>query len=453
MTSPDPDYTVERIEPNGKTIPPLGSNGSAAPGSTTAYVPEKWPKLDNGTLHGLGGEVVTCLIPHTESDPAALLLQFLASFGNAVGRGPYYQVEDDQHFANLFVLLAGDTAKARKGTSAGRVRAIFKLADQTWANECQRGGMSSGEGVISAVRDARFVNRKGVPELVDEGVTDKRLLFYEPEFASVLTVLSREGNTLSAIIRDAWDCRQVLQTSTKHSPDKATEAFVSIVGHITIVELQRRLDETAMANGFANRFLLGCVQRAQLLAHGGNFPDHSRDLLGKRVTEALNAARTFTRLRMTAEAHERWSAEYPALTKSGNTLTDQMTARGEAQVIRLALIYALLDKTPAIAVEHLEPALALWRFCHTSARYIFGEMTGDAAGDVILRALRTAGSEGMAKRDIFNLFGRNLAAAKIDGALGRLQAAGKATSREVPPARGSLGGRPKQMWYAVERAK
>jgi hypothetical protein len=110
-----PDYTVERIEPRAKAGAAPASNG----GDTTAYVPEPWPVLDNAALHGLAGEVVTCLMPHTESDPVALLLQFLTSFGNAMGRGPHYQIESDQHFGNLFVLLAGDTAKARKGLRPG----------------------------------------------------------------------------------------------------------------------------------------------------------------------------------------------------------------------------------------------------------------------------------------------------------------------------------------------
>jgi uncharacterized protein DUF3987 len=446
---PVPDYTVERIEPRAKDAPPPGSNGSAAASMHEAYVPEPWPMLDNAVLHGLAGEIVTCLMPHTESDPAALLLQFLTSFGNAVGRGPHYQIEGDRHFGNLFVLLAGDTAKARKGTSAGRIRSILELADPIWAIERQHGGMSSGEGVITAVRDALWVTRKGVLEMVDAGVADKRLLLYEPEFSSVLAVLNREGNILSHVVRDAWDCRPVLATMTKHSPTRATEAYISIVGHITIAELQRKLDETAMANGFANRFLLGCVHRMRLLPHGGNFQERTRQLLGKRTTEALNAARIITQVRMTDEAHERWSTEYPSLTASGNKLTDHMTARAEAQVIRLALIYALLDRATAIQVAHLEPALALWRFCKASARYIFGEMTGDAAGDVILRALHHAGAEGMTKTDIFNLFGRNLAAAKIDAALGRLRAAGKVTSREVPPLRAGVGKRSRQMWYVI----
>jgi hypothetical protein len=38
------------------------------------------------------------------------------------------------------------TSKSRKGTSAGRIRAIFKVADPDWARERILGGMSSGEG-------------------------------------------------------------------------------------------------------------------------------------------------------------------------------------------------------------------------------------------------------------------------------------------------------------------
>jgi hypothetical protein len=41
----EPDYTVEEIKPRAKDP---GTNGGA---STTAYVPEPWPVLDNAALH------------------------------------------------------------------------------------------------------------------------------------------------------------------------------------------------------------------------------------------------------------------------------------------------------------------------------------------------------------------------------------------------------------------
>ena len=88
-----------------------------------------WPILASAAYHGLAGEVVARLLPQTESDPAALLLQYLVSAGNVIGRHPYYLVEASRHFPNLFVVLVGQTAKSRKGTSAERIRPILYCAD------------------------------------------------------------------------------------------------------------------------------------------------------------------------------------------------------------------------------------------------------------------------------------------------------------------------------------
>ena len=76
----------------------------------------------------------------------APLLQFLAFFGNAVGRGPHFKVEGDQHFTVLNSVLVGATAKSRKGTSAGRIRQIFKAADGEWELTRARSAPSSARG-------------------------------------------------------------------------------------------------------------------------------------------------------------------------------------------------------------------------------------------------------------------------------------------------------------------
>jgi len=72
----------------------------------------------------------------------------------------------------------------------------------------------------------------------DQGEEDKRLLIVEPEFASVLTVANHEGNTLSAILRQAWNDGN-LSPLTKNNPIRATNAHVSIVGHISIHSTNR----------------------------------------------------------------------------------------------------------------------------------------------------------------------------------------------------------------------
>jgi hypothetical protein len=212
-----------------------------------------WPTIDAHAFHGPAGEFVRATEPHSEAHPMALLVQFLVAFGCACGRGAHYQVEADRHYPNEFAVLVGPSARGRKGSAWGHVRRLLGDVDQTFARSLV-GGLSSGEGLIAQVRDPA------------DGETahtsaDKRRLVVEPEFAQVLKVLAREGNTLSAIVRQAWD-GEPLQTIVRNDPLRATGAHIAIVGHITRDEPLRYLTATELANGFANRYLLVAVERS-----------------------------------------------------------------------------------------------------------------------------------------------------------------------------------------------
>jgi Bifunctional DNA primase/polymerase, N-terminal/Protein of unknown function (DUF3987) len=407
----------------------------------------QWPELPEQALHGLAGDVVTALAPHTESDPAALLLQYLVSFGSAIGRGPYYQVEADKHFTNLFVVLVGQSSKSRKGTSAGRIRAIHKIADDDWASRCAQGGMSSGEGVIWAIRDPITTIKKGEEVTDDLGVSDKRLLLDEREFYSALAVMKREGNILSRVIRDAWDSREFITSMTKHSKASVTNPHIAVSAHITEDEFRRSLDHTSMANGYANRFLIGCVRRARLLPHGGATDHDTTHRLGQATSLALQHARRLNRVTMTAAAAEAWSSIYEGLSEGGHGLLGAITGRAEAQTIRLAMIYALLDNRDRIDMAHLEAAVSVWDYCAASAAYVFGDTVGDPVADDILRTIRNAGDEGVTRNQLRDLFGRHQSSATIGAALGTLAAAGKITSIKR-----STGGRSAEVWIAGRSA-
>jgi DNA polymerase I-like protein with 3'-5' exonuclease and polymerase domains len=438
-------YTEELWEsddPPAKSNGAGTSNGQDTTGAATSE--PAWPVMAPAAYHGLAGEVVTTLLPHTESDPVALLLQYLASFGNAVGRQPFYRIEAAEHYPNLYVLLVGDTAMARKGTSAQHVRRIMRIADPDWARNNVAGGISSGEGIIHTIRDPIFALKKGVEELVDPGVEDKRLLLDEREFSSALDSMKREGNVVSRIIREAWDDPEVLRTITKHSPTRATRPFISIIGHITLEELRRKLDETSMADGFGNRFLYVCVKRSKCLPHGGDLDDDTVGRLGAATLEALTAARALARVTMAPAPYERWSEAYGELTKGKNNLLDYLTNRAAPQALRLALIYAALDRSAHIEQAHLEAALAAWKYCEASARLIFGDLTGDTIADTILREMRAAGVLGLSRWDLIEVFKRNVSSNKISAALMQLLAAGK-IRHEMQ----TTGGRPREMWFAV----
>ncbi len=201
-----------------------------------------WPVLDKDALYGLAGDIVRAIDPYTEADPVATLLNVLTAFGNRINATAHATVQHDCHPARLFVVQVGDTSKGRKGTGWSTPRYLFSLCDPDWTKARVKSGLSSGEGLIYNVRDPRIakvpVKEKGrftgeYDEVcVDEGGEDKCLLVIEPEFASTLTVMAREGNTLSAIIRQAWDYG-ALSPLTKNNPTKATNAHISLTGHIT----------------------------------------------------------------------------------------------------------------------------------------------------------------------------------------------------------------------------
>lgn len=402
----------------------------------------KWPEpLSEEAFDGLAGDVVRELDPHTESDRAAILLTFLDCFGNAVGSGPHAVAEADRHGCNLFVCLVGETSKGRKGSSLGHIKKLFSMADPVWNDSRVMSGLSSGEGLIFHVRDQQVSTKKGVEEVTDTGVSDKRLLVVESEFAGTLKVLARDGNTLSATVRQAFDTGD-LRIMSKNSPAKASGAHVSILGHVTRAELVRYLSDTEQVNGFANRFLWACVKRSKILPDGGGVPNYG--VLAPRLGEALRSGRLLERLPRDEEARTLWHAVYEALSEGKPGLLGAVTSRAEAIVLRLSVLYAVLAGSPAIQGRHLASALAIWDYCQASAEYIFGQSTGDPLVDRIEALLRQS-PEGLTRTAIYNALGRNIKSDKIDQALQLLQRYHRATSD-----RQCTDGRTAEVWRPLD---
>lgn len=416
------------------------------PASEPKHAEEPWPTMHEKAFTGLVGEIVDVIKPETESDPVAILLQFHICFGNVIGRNAYYRVEDTSHHANLFGCLVGASSRARKGTSEKRVRAIFEDIDPVWNEQRIKGGLSSGEGFVYEVRDEiRKWNAKDKCfEVIEPAVGDKRLLVIEPEFSSVLAVKDRHGNTLSHNIRHAYD-GLTLGSMTKASPVRATGAHVSIIGHITEAELRANLTRTDTANGFANRILFACVKRSQILPFGGQPIKEKMFPLVGRLREAVNEAKKIGLMSMDGEAREFWDEAYRQLSADQPGLLGAITARAEAHTLRLAMVYALEDAKGVITKPHIEAAIAVWDYCEASAARIFGSMLGDDVADEILIALRQAGSEGLTRTAIRDLFGRNRSADRIGAALGLLLSKGRAKGEM----KDNVSGRPTEVWRAI----
>ena len=174
------------------------------------------PPLGAAAFHGLPGEIIRRIEPHTEADPIALLFQLVTAFGNLIGHDQYIVADGAPHYLNLYGVLVGQSSKGRKGTSWNHIANLMERVDPEWRQNRISNGLSSGEGFIWAVRDpieeSKPIREKGrctgeyETYIANHGEADRRLLVIESEFANVLKVMTREGNTLSPVIRLAWDC-------------------------------------------------------------------------------------------------------------------------------------------------------------------------------------------------------------------------------------------------------
>ncbi len=408
------DEEPEDTQPTDTTLPPPA--GWPEPPATSAY-------------HELLGEIVTRIAPHTEADPIAILTQLLVAFGAAVGRDAWFTVEATRHHPNEFMLLVGDSAKARKGSSWDHVRRLIAHVDPQLERRILT-GLSSGEGLIWAVRD---------PTAQDPGITDQRLLVIEPEFASVLKASAREISTLSPTLRSAWDGRP-LAILTRTAPARATQAHIALIGHTTQHELRRHTTQIELANGYLNRILIIACRRQRLLPEGG----HHDPLHGTGLTQLLAAtlkhAQTAGQVRLDPDARELWHHAYRQLARPLPGVLGQITARAEAHTIRLALIYALADGKQQIGPPHLDAALSLHDYATRSAGWALDGATGEPLAEQIHAALQ-AHPAGLTRSQISDTLKHNQPASQTDHALRALQATGRATVTQL-----ATGGRPAQLW-------
>lgn len=446
-TVPLPDSEVENIVQSVIRYP--------RPGDTSSHPdleerPKREPNLrvtehpgamDDAALIGPLGEFIRIVKPQSEASVPALVIQFLTFFGNFCGRGAWYQVESDCHFPNLFVCVVGSTSKARKGTSYGRVKRVFELADLKFVQGQLKGGLSTGEGLIHHVRDPRYViDKEGAETVEDAGVKDKRALIFESEFARILKVMNRDINTLGPVLRDAWD-RGELRTLTKTSAEVATGAHISLIAHITAEELIKDFSAIEQANGFGNRIIWIWSERSQLLPHGGDLSDAALDSVAESIRIAATFAEQAGRVEMELEADQAWVALYDELSEGEVGMYGALLSRSEAQVIRLALIYALLECCQDIKLRHIEAAVAVWEYCERSVLFIWQNAPGNSLASKILTFLKEGGPKTRSELSAF--LGRNTKKVRIDEALGILEANLLAHRNEEP-----TGGRSAERWAA-----
>ncbi len=427
------------------------SVADAGQGNGSGHAPSavEAPVLGSKALHGPLGDIVRAVEPSTEAAPCAILVHLLAAVGMLAGRSRWYNVGATKHHARMFACVVGDTSAARKGTAwqvAKRVLARVTGNQDFGAHLLS--GIGSGEGLIDAVRDdvieQHLKKAGGVPEYVSvprPGVTDKRLLVVEQEFARVLSIMERQGASLSAVLREAWD-GDTLRVRTRSCPLTATDPHVAVIAHITATELRGKLATVDLFNGVANRFTFHAVTRARNLPFGAllEVPEAPVEALQRAIFEPAHEGE----FQIEGPARDLWEAAYAAFSVPIPGAVGAVLARREPTALRLALTYAICDDAPAIRLPHLEAALAVIEHATASAQALFGEASGDPMAERVLVALRAAGATGLSRSQVSAELGRNVSKAELDRALFALEGAGRARRERHQGAKGA----PAEVWVA-----
>lgn len=393
------------------------------------------PVLGPDAYHGLVGEFLLSLSPLTEATDAAVLAHLLVAAGCVIGPDVFVYGGTRQP-ARINAVVVGPTSEGRKGTAWAIVREFLRFAVPDFLDSQVVTGLSTGEGLINKVADKVKKGEDGEEEVIP---VDKRVLAVEEEFSKVMAQIRRDQNILSETVRQAFDSGD-LGVLTRSSPLRANGTHICIVAHITPDELGERLTGTEQVNGFGNRHGWFYVRSDKILPRTAPVPDEVFAPLAKRLRFVANSPARCVPLSPDADAL--WCEElYPRLREDKPGLAGAMTARGTAFVLRLALIYCLMDEKKhrgAITVDHLKAAVAVWEYSVASAYLLFKSETGTALGDKLLSLL----ASGPMKRNQFtDHLGRP--SEEIGAELDKLLAAGRVTKSKAKP---SGAGRPAEVW-------
>lgn len=398
------------------------------------------PKPDPAMLYGLVGDVGRAAAATTEANRYAAAAAHIALLSAGVGRNVYLPVGNVKHHARIFMLHVGRSGRGRKGEAASltkRIRwSIEKQHTEDSGNlsdplcgQMHDGGLSTREGLALLIHDGY---RNGQEDVLP--IEDKRLWVIESEFANVLHQAKRDGNTLSAALRDSWDGVSI-RPATKTSRLWASYPHISLTGNITPSELLGLMESRELSNGFANRFLIFWAERERIEPFPKPTPRAVVTDLAERTkavirfaTEGYPENKDNRPMELSADA----KTEYARLYRGElSRLADgekvaALIERRAPMLLRLAMLFALTDLTLTIEIPHVRAALAWVRFHRDSVRFIFNDAAGETAAleasDGAAKILEYLKRNGRTSRAELSkkCFSGHLSAKRIDEALDTL---------------------------------
>ncbi|MBK7954235.1 MAG: DUF3987 domain-containing protein [Candidatus Accumulibacter sp.] len=250
--------------------------------------------------------------------------------------------------------------------------------------------------------------------------------------------------TLSAALRDTWDGVSI-RPATKTSRLWASNPHLSLTGNITPFELLGLIESRELSNGFANRFLIFWAERERIEPFPKPTPTTVVTDLAERTKEVIRFAtegypenKDSRPMELSADARTEYARLYRgelSRLADGEKVAGLIERRAP-MLLRLAMIFALTDKTLTIDLPHIHAALAWVRFHRDSVRFIFNDAAGELAAressDGAAKILDYLKQHGQTSRADLSkkCFSGHLSAKRIDEALDIIALLSEAASRK-----------------------
>jgi hypothetical protein len=353
----DPAEVIKRLwaerQPKqpGRVMPPLGKDGKLPPG------------LPESCWKGLFADYRELVAPTTEAPDSYHFASFAVVVGALLGRRVWVHYAN-RLYPNIYTVLAGTSGLPRKSTSWSRGRdlvdALQDASDPTAKPSVQ---VIHGTGSAEGLLDALDGNSRVVVMVSDE-------------FRTLLGKGKQEGSILVPCLTELFSCRDY-RLQTRQKTVVAVEPFMSIVANTTISWLEQSLAENDILGGFAGRFLYVIGEPKGPLPYPPK-PDKARfDSLVKSLNEcrafADEVAKSGGELVPSNEAKATFAEYYRQHRRhcEDENLQTTLLRRLPDYCWKLALLYASLDKSRVIDVDHITPAIEAVQFFEGCTQRIF----------------------------------------------------------------------------------
>ena len=288
-------------------------------------------------------------------------------------------------YTNFYVVLLGESEQTKKTTSIRFGQTVYgALAKSVGAQSIM--GISSAEGLLRALGQMPPVDEEVDEEIVIEG---RPSLMFMEEFSTMLRKARQESlANLTPMVTALYDTPEEVSLPTRRSPLRVMHPMLSILGGTTPDWIESSLKEEEIMGGFANRFIFTTGDPKAPVVFPIK-PELSPTIA--HIAGALGFWKTSDNvMTWSDDAKEVWKDFYTwwrIIRAPMRGVSSVVTSRVPEQIVKIAMVFAALDRSVVIERRHMYNAVQLGKSTFDTTLDIFGHWPMSEAGKLESRIL------------------------------------------------------------------